>query len=168
MSWIYNIIGVVFIGILFDILLPINKINKFMKCIFSVFVLYSIITPVLNMVSNNNISDVFESTSTEIDINFINQLNASKNDTYEKLIQNAIENEGILNVDVEILNNLENDTYEISIVEINLLNCVLIDNKTNINKYEVITKQVKKYVEISEDKIVFYEWFMWSGKKWCW
>ena len=157
MSWIYNIIGVVFIGILFDILLPINKINKFMKCIFSVFVLYSIITPVLNLVSNNNISDIFESTSTEIDINFINQLNASKNDTYERLIQNAIENEGILNVDVEILNNLENDTYEISIVEINLLNCVLIDNKTNINKYEVITKQVKKYVEISEDKIVFYE-----------
>ena len=157
MSWIYNIIGVVFIGILFDILLPINKINKFMKCIFSIFVLYSIITPVLNLVSNNNISDIFESTSTEIDINFINQLNASKNDTYEKLIQNAIENEGILNVDVEILNNLENDTYEISIVEINLLNCVLIDNKTNINKYEVITKQVKKYVEISEDKIVFYE-----------
>ena len=157
MSWIYNIIGVVFIGILFDILLPINKINKFMKCIFSIFVLYSIITPVLNLVSNNNISDIFESTSTEIDINFINQLNASKNDTYEKLIQNAIENEGILNVDVEILNNLENDTYEISIVEINLLNCVLIDNKSNINKYEVITKQVKKYVEISEDKIVFYE-----------
>ena len=157
MSWIYNIVGIVFIGIVFDIMLPISKINKFMKCIFSVFVLYSVITPVLTVFSSNSVENVFESVSSEIDFEFMSKLCESKNNTYEKLIENAIENEGILNVDVEILNNFNNNVYEIISIEINLKNCVLIENMQNINKYEVITKQVKKYVEISEDKIVFYE-----------
>lgn len=159
MSWIYNIIGIVFIGIIYEIVLPVGKINKFMKCVFSVFVLNSVMMPILSTINLKFNESSFEIISSEIDNEFINKLNESKNATYEKLIEAGIENEGILNVNVEILNNFNNNVYKIDQIIINLTNCVLSGDVKNINKYEVITKQVKKYVGISEEKIVFYEWF---------
>ena len=98
-----------------------------------------------------------DAVANEVDIEFINKLNQSKNDTYERLIESAIENEGILNVNVEILNIFDNNVYLLDKVIVYLSNCVLSENVENINKYEVITKQVKKYVEISEENIIFYD-----------
>lgn len=157
MGWIYNIIGIVFIGIIYDILLPVGKISKFMKCIFSVFVLYSVVMPILSTINLNLNENYFDSVSDEIDADFIGKLNQSKNDTYENLIEAGIQEEGLLNVYVEIINNSENNVYQIDQVIINLSNCVLSEDVKNINKYEVITKQVKNYVDISEEKIIFYE-----------
>ena len=157
MSWIYNIIGVVFIGVIFDIILPVSKINKFMKCIYSVFILYSLVVPIIMFAKNVNLETGFESGNIEVGLEFVQQLNQSKNSTYSNLIETAIENEGILNVDVEISSNLDNSVYEVIGIEVNLVNSVLIDNSANINKYEVITRQIMKYLNIKEDMVKFYE-----------
>ena len=157
MSWLYNVIGVIFLSVIFEALLPVNKISKFIKSIFSIFVIYSLIVPILKFANVSNITNNFEVASSVYNDELLKQLNTIKNESYSKLIQNSLIYDDILGVEVEINNNLEKNEYEVLNVYVNTSNLVLTENITNINKYEVITKHVKKFLNISEDKIIFYE-----------
>lgn len=156
MSWLYNLIGVVFLGIIFEIILPNNKINKFIKCIFSIFIVFSLISPLVNISSKINKIKI-DNVSSEINEELFQTISDLRKNTYETLIAKSLENDEIFNVKIDIEFDVEKSNMQINKITIDLANLVLTENSKNINKYEVITKHVKKYLDISEDKIIFNE-----------
>ena len=156
MSWLYNLIGVVFLGIIFEIILPNNKINKFIKCIFSIFIVFSLISPLVNISSKINKIKI-DNVSSEINEELFQTISDLRKNTYETLITKSLENDEIFNVKIDIEFDVEKSNMQINKITIDLANLVLTENSKNINKYEVITKHVKKYLDISEDKIIFNE-----------
>ena len=156
MSWLYNLIGVVFLGIIFEIILPNNKINKFIKCIFSIFIIFSLISPLVNISSKINKIKI-DNVSSEINEELFQTISDLRKNTYETLITKSLENDEIFNVKIDIEFDVEKSNMQINKITIDLANLVLTENSKNINKYEVITKHVKKYLDISEDKIIFNE-----------
>ena len=156
MSWLYNLIGVVFLGIIFEIILPNNKINKFIKCIFSIFIVFSLISPLVKISSKINKIKI-DNVSSEINEELFQTIFDLRKNTYETLITKSLENDEIFNVKIDIEFDVEKSNMQINKITIDLANLVLTENSKNINKYEVITKHVKKYLDISEDKIIFNE-----------
>lgn len=156
MSWLYNLIGVVFIEIVFEIILPSNKINKFIKCIFSIFIVFSLISPLVNISSKINKIKI-DNVSSKINEELFQTISDLRKNTYETLITKGLENDEIFNVEIDIEFDVEKSNMQIDKITIDLTNLVLTENGKNINKYEVITKHVKKYLDISEDKIIFNE-----------
>lgn len=156
MSWLYNLIGVVFLGIIFEIILPNNKINKFIKCIFSIFIVFSLISPLVKISSKINKIKI-DNVSSEINEELFQTISDLRKNTYETLITKSLENDEIFNVKIDIEFDVEKSNMQINKITIDLANLVLTENSKNINKYEVITKHVKKYLDISEDKIIFNE-----------
>ena len=150
MSWLYNLIGVVFLGIIFEIILPNNKINKFIKCIFSIFIIFSLISPLVNISSKINKIKI-DNVSSEINEELFQTISDLRKNTYETLITKSLENDEIFNVKIDIEFDVEKSNMQINKITIDLANLVLTE------KYEVITKHVKKYLDISEDKIIFNE-----------
>ena len=156
MSWLYNLIGIVFLGIIFEIILPNNKINKFIKCIFSIFIVFSLISPLVKISSKINKIKI-DNVSSEINEELFQTISDLRKNTYETLITKSLENDEIFNVKIDIEFDVEKSNMQINKITIDLANLVLTENSKNINKYEVITKHVKKYLDISEDKIIFNE-----------
>ena len=52
-AWLMSIVGVVFLGVMIDIITPEGKTNAFIKSIFAVFVVYIIVSPIVTMFNKN-------------------------------------------------------------------------------------------------------------------
>ena len=80
-AWILSIIGVVFLGVLFDVICPGGKTNSFIKSIFSIIFMYVVMTPIIRLVSDETIelnsitkiynSDCLEDSMVDIKDNYI-------------------------------------------------------------------------------------------------
>ena len=53
-NYVLSILGVVLLGIIIDVIIPSGKINKYIKSIFSIFIIAVIISPVVKFLSNKN------------------------------------------------------------------------------------------------------------------
>lgn len=156
-SWILSIIGIVFISIIMEIILPNGKTNKFIKSIFSVFLLFIFISPIKDLIHKFS-NTTFNEDNIKIDENFLYDINLAKNESNQILIQNRLKNKGIEGVNVVICNNLQNYDYSIEKIYIDITNLVITDKNQHINKYEVITNTILELINIEKDKIVFNEW----------
>jgi stage III sporulation protein AF len=140
-KWVISIVGVVFLGLLLDMVYPNGRTNKLCKSIFGIIVLVVIIKPIFNvnldMVSDNYIDEMLESSLSDSKINIL-----------KKEIEGALLLSGLDGVFVEIDGKIEDNKILIENVTIDISNVVLLKNFENINKYEVIIKEVKKVVDI--------------------
>ena len=153
-KWIFSIVGIVFISVLIDIIIPSGKTNKFIKGIFSVFILFVFLSPLKSIVKKvGNIS--VEKNEIGLDENFLAEINISKNQSNVSLILNRLKTRGIEGVNVIICNNIYNFEYNIEKVLVDTTNIVLSQDITHINKYEVITNTILEIVNIEKDKIIF-------------
>ena len=74
-GWLLNIIGIIFVGVLFEIILPDGKTNSFIKHVFTIFLLFTIISPISSFINNNF------TLNTDVDVvdeNFIYVTNLNK------------------------------------------------------------------------------------------
>lgn len=149
-KWLICIVGVVFLGVLLDLLYPNGKTNAFCKSIFGVFAVYTIINPLFNIDLDTDISTSFVETSLSFNIN------SAKKDAVKLEIEKVLVDANIVGIDVEIEAKLYNDIFEIENVFIDTTNLVLTENITNINKYEVITNEVLKAIQIDKERIIIY------------
>ena len=53
-GYILSILGIVIAGVVIDVILPAGTINKYIKSIFSIFVVAVIISPVVKFISNKH------------------------------------------------------------------------------------------------------------------
>ena len=148
-NWVIGIVGVVFLGLLLDMVYPNGKTNKLCRSIFGLIALAVIIKPIFNM-------DIHFQKNNYIDGFLENSLNDCKINILKNEIESGLLLKGFDGVFVEIESKIEDNKFLIENVTIDISNAVLLKNFENINKYEVIINEVKKVVDINEEVIVIY------------
>ena len=149
-SWLLTITGVIFLGVLFDLIYPNGKTNSLCITIFGLVAVFVMVTPVLNIDANEF------TLKSEVNVELIENINKAKIDTIKSTIDKHLFDCGIDGVIVRIDANLSNDDCEIDKIYIDTTNLVLTENITNINKYEVIINEVSMLLEIDKERIVVY------------
>ena len=51
-AWLLSIVGVVFLGVMVDIISPSGKTGGFIKSMFAIFLIYVVITPIVKLAKN--------------------------------------------------------------------------------------------------------------------
>lgn len=150
-SWLIGLIGVIFLGVLLDVIYPNGKTNAFCKSIFGIFAVGILISPLLKLKSIDvNVSNDFVSEQ------LLMNLNASKENYYKLKLEKILVDESIQGANVEIQGNTEENQFVIENIYIDTSELVLTKNITNINKYEVITNIILEAIEIDKERIIIY------------
>src|SRR5574344_47598 len=157
--YILSIVGIVFLGVLIDLIMPDGEMNKYIKGIFSLIALFVIISPVQKVFDKNfNIGDAFyDSTAVSIDSDFITATNKQVKNQLELTLKSKLTDAGFDNVSVEILCNLSNNQITIEKVIINISKMVINTNMAHINKYTEIKNVVTAYLAVKESDVVINE-----------
>ena len=149
-SWLLSIVGIIFLGILLDIVYPNGKTNAFCKGIFGIFAVVVMISPILKFdysKLNNNIY---------IDNSLITNVANAKADYYQRKIEQVLLDNNINGVTVEIQGKISNYEFEIENIYLDTSELVLTENISNINKYEIIIQIVLKAIDVDKERIVVY------------
>lgn len=155
-TWILSIVGMAFLGVMIDVVSPSGAINKFIKSIFSVLVLFVLVSPIKNLLTKSEIDINQVSNELIEDKNFLFNYNQNLASSYENRIEDRLNQEEINGVDVVILLDLTKDEFEIQEVSVYIQNLVLTDKITHKNKYEKIKEAITSVLNVSKE-IVFYE-----------
>ena len=149
-SWLLSITGVIFLGVLFDLIYPNGKTNTLCKTIFGVVAVVVMITPILNI-------DLDKLTlGGSVNQQLINNLEEAKIQSIKTRIDTHLKSCGISGVIVKIDIILSEDEFYIDKIYLDTTNLVLTENVTNINKYEVIIKEVSGLLKIDAERIIVY------------
>jgi len=149
-SWLLGILGVVFLGVLFDLIYPNGKTNLFCKSIFGIIAVVVMISPIFKFDVDKLINTSYGSQV------LIDNVNFAKVKAYELELTQKLKNKNIDGVFVELYCNFDNNNFEIENIYIDTTDLVLTDNLTNINKYEVIINEVVEMVNINRERIIVY------------
>lgn len=153
-GWLLNIVGMVFISVLLEIVLPSGKTNSFIKMVFGIFVLYVIVSP-LPKIFNKNIN-LLGTSASRVQTNFLITLNLDKISALEKNITEGLNEAGFKNVSVVVSANVYGEQFNVQKIYIDLINLVLNKSDKHININKEMYLVVLKYVDILEEDVVFY------------
>lgn len=139
-SWANQIIVAVIIATIFEMLLPNGNNKKYIKMIIGLYVLFTIIQPIITKVTGNNIEisdfnykkyfdeDVLESSSQDFE------------DNNSKLIEQAY----IDNIKSDIKKKIKQKGYEVIICNVNIINS---GNEEEYGTIENINLKIKKLAD---------------------
>ena len=157
--WAQGIIVSVIIATIIEIILPDSSNSKYVKVVIGVFVLFSIVSPIINKFSNNKISneinfDSYIKTSTSNSAIATN-VNMNNEDTIRKIyeenlkvdIKTKITQKGYIvgNINLETLNNNE---YTLNKIDLKI---IAKNKSTNQNSNSNVTTIVENIENISVD-----------------
>lgn len=148
-GWIVSIVGIVFLGVLVDIVAPNGKTNAVIKCVFGIFTLVVMVSPVIGLFKRDWNIDM------DIQYDWLEDIEEEKIVDLEQRVGDYLTNNGVPCV-VEINGKLVANCINISNVIIYISKSVLNNMDEHINKYKHITSMVKNVVEVDEE-IVIYE-----------
>ena len=157
-GYLLTLLGVILLGVLIDVILPSGSTSKYISGIFAIFVLFVMISPVLNFIKHDyKLSDYFTKVDIELNEKLLYTINNNKFDALEGDIETQLTQDGYTNVIVDIQFNINADNVEITQVLIDLTNLVINEKVPNINKYVYIRQVVTSKVAVSEEVVVFCE-----------
>lgn len=157
-AWISSIIGVCFLSVLVDLMLPDGKTNTLIKKVVSYIIVAIVLMPLINLANNkNNIKDVFSYSEIQIQENYIYNINQSKIDAIKESIQKELESKGILGVQISVSADVFTQEMEIYAIYVDLYNMVISGDSKNKNIKTEVVSVVQNYVNIAKEKIIIYE-----------
>lgn len=157
-SWVLSIAGICLLSVIIDLVLPDGKTNGIIKNVFSYAIVLVVILPIPNLFKGNiNLSDVFSEIEFEVQDTYIYNVNQAKLDSWTKSIETSLNNKGIYGAVVSISANIFETNMEINAVYVDLYNVVISDKNSNINIQTEVVSVVLDYINISKDKVIFYE-----------
>lgn len=145
-AWLLSIVGIVFLGVMVDIIAPSGKTNTFIKSIFAIFLIYVVITPIVKYIKKGEYKVDFETEySTE---------NLSITEAEHKISDLLISN-GFYGIDVEIKGYVSKDKIVAQKVVLNGAKTVLKSQDEHIDKYKLITNLVQSIVTVKKENIEY-------------
>ena len=158
-AWIVSVSAVVMITAIINLILPEGKMGKFIKGIFSIFVLLTIIKPIIYIKDGGfNYQNIFNQSNFELQDEFIEYVSQEKINEYENNCQNILEKNGIQNAFVDIFYALdENLMIIIKSTSIDLKNSVIKSDKAHIDIIKAVRKEIASYLNVKEDLVKIYE-----------
>ena len=144
-NWIQGIIVAVIISTIIEMILPEGNCKKYIKVVIGVYILFSIISPVINKVTGKNFS-----VTNILDLNEYMQASSSKtnedlNENQEQQIKNIYE----INLKNDIKEKIKAKGYEVTNISLNIEN----DSKYTLNKINIALKKVKEENKINANTI---------------
>ena len=155
-SYILSVLGIVLVSVLIEIILPSGQTAKYIKSVFSIFVVYVLISPILSMIKKDyDITKYLQRVNMQINQTLLNNIYKDQIDAKNTDIENILENAGYSGTKVRIVFNIVDDKIILEKVKINLDNLVITSPNANINKYQHIRQVVAQSIEIKEEDILF-------------
>lgn len=155
-TYILSVLGIVMAGIVIDIIIPSGDINKFIKSIFSIFVVAVIIAPIVNFVAVKKDFSI-KYVDYEVNEKLLLYINNQQVKSKELAIENELNINGFKNVDIIINFSTKNSQLMLNSCSVNLQNLVIDKESQHINKYEFIIEVVSKETGLTNEVIMFYE-----------
>ncbi len=157
-TYLLTILGVILLGVMVDIVLPSGSTSKYISGIFAIFVLFTIISPVLSWIkSDYTLKDYFTNTEIQLDYKLLHSMTNSRINEVENDIEQQLKDGGYIGVDISIEFELEENSVKITQVLADLKNLVIKQNSENINKYVYIRQAVQSNIAVAEEVITFCE-----------
>ncbi len=153
-SWILNIVGMVFVGVVLELVLPNGKTSTFIKSVFAIFVLYVIVIP-LPQLFHSSLS-LNNNSATITDANFLMNNNLNKLKALEIGMVETLTQKGFENVSVVISANIYAQELEVNKVYVDLVHLVLKNKDKHINTHEEIKNIILTMVSVNGEDIIFY------------
>ena len=157
-EWVVSIGAVIILTSITSIILPNGKLNKFIKTIFSIIVVFTIIQPIFYSF-NGDSSSYFESK----DVNLNYQEDYLYYITYKKkesLCENCkiiAEKLNVIDAEIDILYySDEKGGIVLDKVLVNLENSVINPNNENIDIISELTNNLSEYLQIEKSNVVIY------------
>lgn len=155
-SYILNVVGVVFISIVIDLILPSGKMEKYVKSATALIIVFVIISPIPALFKKaQNLK--FNTNESLIDQSFIQKTNQKKAESIEKAIINELLKLGIENVEVELICDETKDDVVFLFANVDLKKVSLTSAGQGINLREEIIKTISHFINIKKENILFYE-----------
>lgn len=148
-GWILSIVGIVFIGVILDVILPDGKTSKFIKHIFSIFLMFMVISPITKLSVNSN----WFNNNLVVDSNFIYKTNIQKIDALTERIKQELNKIEINNAEVVIYSNVFNEDLIINSVYVDLSNSNIILSEDIKNK---VINVVTSVLNVAESEVNVY------------
>ena len=155
-GYVLSILGIVLLGVIIDVIVPSGNINKYIKSIFSIFVVAVIISPVVNFLSNKN-GIKLDYDNFEMDKQLIEYIFEKRAENEENEIEIYLKENGFDGIDINLNYSINNNELDYISCIINLKNLVISADKQHINKYEFIKKSVKDFANLTDEEIVIDE-----------
>lgn len=156
-GYVLSILGIVLLGVIIDVIIPSGNINKYIKSVFSIFVVAVIISPVVKFISNKNGIKI-DYTDYEMDKQLIEYIFEKRTENEENKIEIYLKDNGYDKIDINLNYSINNNELDYISCTINLENLVISADKQHINKYEFIKKTVKDFTNLTDEEIVINEW----------
>lgn len=151
-TWILSIVGIVFVGVIFDLICPEGKMSVFLKSVFAILTLFVIIRPIPKWLKQS-INLNWDITLTD---EYLSSINTGKVLYYQDQIKQNIEKMGYTPCDVIVEADLQNSTGKIENIYVDFSNYVLNGGDKHTIKYEKIKEMIVELTNIGKEKIVFY------------
>lgn len=56
-SWLLSIVGVVFLGVMIDVIAPSGKTNSIIKTMFAIMLIYVVLSPIISLIGTGDLND---------------------------------------------------------------------------------------------------------------
>ena len=157
-AWILSIAGICMLSVIIDLVIPDGKTNAIIKNVFSYAIVLVVILPLPKLFKNNtDLNDLFSPVDFPMQDNYIYNVNQAKLDKWTQEINDDLVNGGIYGAVVSISANIFERNMEINAVYVDLYNVVISNENKNINIKTEVVRVVLNYINIKEDKVIFYE-----------
>ena len=152
-------VGVVFLGVLVDVIMPDGEMNKYVKGMFSLIALCVFLSPVQKIFNKDFSFDglVYDSSAIQIDDDFVEATNKQIKQQLERSLEAKLCDAGFDNTKVEILCDLSNNKLQIKKVIVDISKMVINANMAHINKYTEIKGVITKNLNVEESDVVINE-----------
>ena len=149
-QWIISIIGIVFVLLILDLILPSGSCKKIIQSVISIFFLCIFFSPLKSFISKTTSSEF------SVDSGLYTTINLAKVQSIKDRILNELRSSGIKDVNVDIVTNTANIDFDIKYVYVDVSNLSLSDNSQHINTNEVIKSVVIKISKVREEQVIIY------------
>ena len=147
--WLLSIVGIVFLGVMVDVVAPSGKTNAFIRSMFAVFLIYVVIAPVVKYFKSASQVDFSKSYFESSD-----ETNLKISEAEHKITRLMLDNQ-INGVDVKILGYVSKDKIVAKKVILNGAKSVLNCTDEHIDKYKLITELIQSVVMVNKEDIVY-------------
>ena len=155
-NYILSILGIVIAGVLIDVIMPSGKINKYIKSIYSIFVVVVLLNPLLNFLNKHH-DFTINYKDYEVNAELVSYIYKKQVSELENKIKTQLEDEGFNKIDIILNYSIENNELQLNSCTANLKNLVIVKDKQHINKYEFIKEVINKNTDLNDGEIIINE-----------
>lgn len=120
-SYILSIVGIILLGVIVDLMLVDGQVKKYVKSIFVLFVIFTLVAPLPNFVNNIKSGEItIPSTEVDIDESYLDIILRQKDNATILAITKAMEDRDIEGVIISVDSSYEKNIYTINYIVVDL------------------------------------------------